>query len=169
MQARGTRTGPTRGPAPAGRTARLLAAERRIAFVAHLLDDLVAVPGTRSRVGLDPLIGLIPFLGDLVTAVVGAWIVLEAARFRMPPVVVARMVVNVVVDFVFGIIPFLGDLLDFGFKSNSRNLDLFHRYATDPGADTASHTAFFAGLLLVFVGLGWAALVLVSRLLTLVF
>ena len=73
----------------AGRTERVLAAERRIGYVAHMLDDLVAVPGTKSRVGLDPIIGLIPFLGDIVTSLVAMWIVVEAARFKLPGIVLA--------------------------------------------------------------------------------
>jgi hypothetical protein len=162
-----TSAGKPGGPDPraAGRTAAVLASERRIAFVAHLLDDLVVVPGTSARVGLDPLIGLIPVVGDLVAAVMGAWIVLESARFRVPGIVMARMIVNTFVDFVVGLIPFVGDILDFGFKGNRMNLELFHRYALDPGEDTSGHWAFILGLLAVFVGLAWLGLLLAARML----
>jgi len=141
----------------------VLAAERRIAAVAHVLDDLVTVPGTNSRVGLDPIIGLIPVVGDLVAAAVGAWIVLEAVRFKVPGIVMVRMILNTFVDFVIGLIPFLGDILDFGFKGNRMNLELFHRYALDPGEDTSGHWAFVLGLIAVFVGLAWLGIVLVAR------
>jgi hypothetical protein len=150
------------------RTARVIAAERRIAAIAHLLDDLVRVPGTGARVGLDPLIGLIPFLGDIVSGLVSAWIVIEAARFRLPPVVLVRMIMYAMVDFTIGLIPFLGDLFDVGFKANVRNLELFHRHATDPGASTAGSTALVAGVALVFAGMIWVGLVVVSRFLQLV-
>lgn len=160
-----SRPGRSGGPDPrtAGRTAAVLAAERRIAWVAHLLDDLVAVPGTSARVGLDPVIGLIPIVGDLVAAVVGAWIVLEAARFRVPGIVMVRMILNTFVDLVIGLIPFLGDLLDFGFKGNRMNLELFHRHALDPGEDTSGHWAFVLGLVAVLAGLGWLGLMLAAR------
>jgi hypothetical protein len=157
----------TAGPDPraGARTAAVLAAERRIAWVARLLDDLVSIPGTNIRVGLDPVMGLIPVVGDLVAAVVGAWIVLEASRFRVPGIVLVRMVLNTFVDFVVGLVPLLGDVLDFGFKGNRMNLELFHRYALDPGEDTSGHWAFLLGLVAILVGLAWLGLVLAARML----
>ena len=155
-------------PGDARRTERVIAAERRIGAGAHLLDDIVRVPGTNARVGLDPIIGLVPFLGDIVSGIVSAWIVVEAARFRLPTVVLLRMIMNAGVDFTVGLIPFLGDLFDLGFKANTRNLELFHRHASDPGASTAGSTALVAGVALVFVGMIWAGIVLISRFLSLV-
>ena len=152
-----------------GRTERVLAAERRIAAVAHLLDDIVRVPGTSVRLGLDPIIGLVPFLGDLTSGIVSAWIVIEAARFRMPGVVLAQMIMYATVDFLIGLIPLLGDVFDFGFKANTRNLALFHRYAVDPGASTASSWALVGGVALAFAGLLWLGIVLVGQLLSAVF
>ena len=149
----------------ADRHARAAAAERRIAAVARVLDDLVEVPGTGRRVGLEPLLGLIPIGGDLLGALANGWVVLEAARFRLPRVVLARMVVNVVADLLLGAVPVLGDLVDFGFKASSRNLELFRRHAREPDADTRSHAAFLAGLLLTAVGVAWIVLVLLSRVL----
>jgi hypothetical protein len=163
----GRHTGARTDPDAGTRSNRVRAAERRIGAVAHVLDDLVTVPGTDRRVGLDPVIGLVPFLGDVTSALVAAWIVLEAARFRLPGVVLARMVVNAIADLLLGLVPLLGDVFDFGFKANTRNLELFHRHATDPGASTAGHTAFLAGLLLAFVGIALIAAVLLGRLLAL--
>jgi len=152
-------------PGAGRRTERVLAAERRIAAVAHLLDNLVRIPGTRHRVGLDPVIGLIPFVGDFAGAVVSAWIIIEATRFKLPGIVVIRMVIYAVADFLVGLVPFLGDLVDVGFKANTRNLELFHRHAVDEGASTSSSWALVAGLLLAFGGLVWLAIVLLSRIL----
>jgi len=151
-----------------GRTDRVLAAERRIGAVAHLLDDIVRVPGTGVRIGLDPIIGLVPFLGDLTNGLISAWIVIEAARFRLPGVVLAQMIMYATVDFLIGLIPILGDVFDFGFKANTRNLELFHRHAVDPGASTASSWALVGGVVLAFVGLLWLGFVLISRLLSIV-
>ena len=139
-------------------------AEARIGRVTHLLDDLVAVPGTGQKVGLDPVIGLIPILGDGVAALVGAWVILEAARFGIPRVVLARMVVNLLVDLALGMIPLLGIVLDVVSRSNSANLALFKRHALDPDATTAGHRAFFVGLALVIVGAIWLVAILVLRL-----
>jgi Domain of unknown function (DUF4112) len=147
-------------------TARITAAERRIAAVTRLLDDLVTVPGTRHRFGLDSVIGLIPVVGDFASAAVGVWVIAEAARFKLPPVVLARMVVNTVVDFLIGAIPIVGDVFDFVLKSNSRNLELFRRHATDPGASTSGHRAFLAGLALLLVGGLWLLAIAIGSVLS---
>jgi hypothetical protein len=138
--------------ARSGRADRVRAAEARIRWLALLSDDLVRIPGTDRRFGIKPVLGLIPGIGDVAGAAPGVLLLLEAVRFRLPTVVLARMVVNVAVDFVIGLIPVLGDLFDFGFKANMRNVELFRRHATDPGASTIEHTRFLAGLLLVAVG-----------------
>jgi len=136
--------------------------------VTRVMDELIEVPRTGGRrFGLEPVIGLIPLVGDAATGLVGAWVVAEAARFQLPRVVLARMVVNVIVDLVLGLVPVIGDLLDFAFKANTRNLELFRRYALDPGAPTGSHRAFVAGLLLVVFGGAWLLLALLGRLLSL--
>ena len=146
----------------ASRTERFRAAERRIERVTHALDELVGIPGTPVKVGLDPIIGLIPVVGDAVAGIVGAWVIGEAVRFGIPRIVLARMVVNLVIDLAIGAIPFLGDLFDFAFRSNSANLELFRRHALDPGASTRGEQAFFAGLLLVLVGIAWLLLLAVG-------
>lgn len=142
----------------ASRAERFRAAERRIGRVTHALDELVGIPGTPVRVGLDPIVGLLPVVGDAVAAAVGAWVIAEAVRFGIPRIVLARMVVNLVFDLAIGAIPFLGDLYDFAFHSNSRNLALFRRHALERDASTRGDQAFFAGLLLLMVGVVWLVL-----------
>lgn len=146
---------------------RIEEAERRIATVARVLDELVTIPGTRQTIGVDSVVGLIPGVGDIASAAVGAWVILEAARFRLPGIVLARMVVNTIVDLAVGAIPLVGDVFDIVFRSNARNLALFRRHATDPGASTAEHRAFLVGLALILVGLGWLAIVALGWLLSL--
>ena len=137
------------------RRERFGSAERRIGRVTKVLDELFEVPGTSFKVGLDPIIGLIPVAGDAVAALVGGWVILEAARFGIPRVVLARMVLNLSVDLAIGLIPLIGDLTDFVFTSNSRNLDLFRRHALDPEASTRGQQALFVGLALLIVGIIW--------------
>lgn len=153
-------------PPVTSRQGRVRAAETRIRWLAVLLDDLIELPGTGRRIGLGPVVGLVPVVGDLIAAAPGAWLILEAARFRLPPSVLARMVVNLVVDLVVGAVPVIGDLFDFGFKSNLRNLELFRRYASDPGASTRPHRMFLGGILLVALGLvaalGWLVVALIG-------
>lgn len=146
MAVRGEVIGPSRAE-------RFAAAEQRIGRVTRVLDELVSVPGTPIKVGLDPLIGLIPVAGDALAALVGSWVILEASRFGIPRVVLGRMIVNLAVDLGIGAIPLLGDIYDVAFRSNRRNLDLFRKHALDPDASTRGEQAFLVGLVLLLVGI----------------
>jgi hypothetical protein len=137
------------------RAERFRDAERRIGFVSRLMDDLVPIPGTSHRIGLDPVLGLVPGAGDLVAAIAGGWIIVEATRFGIPGVVLLRMAWNTAVDLVVGAVPVLGDLFDVAFRSNRRNLELFRRHALDPAASTAEHWTFVAGLVVLAGGMLW--------------
>lgn len=95
----------------------------------RLLDGAFRVPGTRFRFGLDPLLGLVPGLGDIVTPVFAVAVLLEAWRRRVPAIVQARMLLNVAVDAAVGAVPLAGDLWDAIWKANSRNLALLERHA----------------------------------------
>jgi Domain of unknown function (DUF4112) len=149
------------------RTARLDAAERRIAMMTRIFDNAVEVPGTGRRFGLDPIIGLIPVVGDLAGAIASFWIIGEAAKFKLPTIVLARMVVYASLDMLLGAIPLIGNVLDFFSKANDRNLELFRRHASDPDASTADTRLFFIGLGVLFIGLAWLTLELFRWLLSL--
>jgi hypothetical protein len=110
--------------------ARTLAALRKWSV---LLDSAFRVPGTNLTFGLDPILGLIPGLGDLTTPLFAGLLLLHAVRLRIPRVVQLRMLMNAAIDLVIGAIPLAGDLFDFGWKANVRNLALLERYA-QPGA-----------------------------------
>lgn len=105
-----------------------LSVRRRIEAMESLLEGLFVIPGTNRRVGLDSLVGLIPVVGDLATAAMGAWIVWEARNLGMPKWQLARMAANVGVDTLIGAVPFAGDLFDFLFKSNTKNLRIIRRH-----------------------------------------
>ena len=110
---------------PSGRTCpdrgRLTARMQRMAF---LLDSAIAIPGTKVQFGLDPLIGLIPVVGDAVSMLLSFYIVFLAWRIGVKRSILALMVLNVLVDFVMGLTPVLGDVADAVFKANLRNLKL---------------------------------------------
>ena len=113
---------------------------RRVARLAHWLDDRFRIPGTGRRVGVDGLLGLIPGIGDTATTLVAAYIVLEAARLGVPKRTIARMLANVGVDFVIGLVPLVGDLADLAWKANRRNARLLHDHLTSEPAATRSST-----------------------------
>jgi Domain of unknown function (DUF4112) len=100
---------------------------RRLEALGSLLDSRFRLPGG-FRFGLDPLIGLVPGVGDGISAIVSLYIVLEAYRLGASRGTLARMLLNVGLDLGVGIIPIIGDVADFAFKSNRRNLDLLRRH-----------------------------------------
>ena len=137
--------------------------ERRILRISKVMDDLVTMPGTGGRrFGVDPILGLIPVIGDAISAIPGIYLIAEAARFRLPPVVLARMTFNTMIDLSIGIIPIIGDIFDFFSKSNARNLALFRQYALEPETSTGPHRAFFAGLALILIGTVWLTISILS-------
>lgn len=101
---------------------------RRIEAMEAMLEGLFVIPGTNRRVGLDSLVGLIPVVGDLATAAMGAWIVWEARNLGMSKWQLTRMAANVGFDTVVGAIPFAGDVFDFLFKSNTKNLRIIRKH-----------------------------------------
>lgn len=117
---------------PVDRTERERAALRRSRSVARLLDDAVRVPGTQRRVGLDPMLGLLPLGGDAIGALLSLYVVVEAYRIGAPMGVLVRMLGNVLADFLIGIVPLVGDLFDAAWKANTRNVKLLEDYVEGP-------------------------------------
>ena len=132
----------------------------RLRRLGYLLDNSIAIPGTRYRIGLEAIIGLVPGLGDLVGGGFSAWIILQAARLGAPPPLLARMGWNLLVDAVVGAVPLLGDIFDAGFKANMRNLALLDRHVEGPAASHRASRRFIAvlALLLVLLLVGAATL-----------
>jgi len=105
----------------------------RLEWLAHLLDTALVIPGTRIRFGLDGLLGLVPGIGDAITAGISFWIVYEARRLGVPVRLVARMVGNVMVDGALGSAPVIGDAFDMVWRANRRNVTLVRDHLTRHG------------------------------------
>jgi hypothetical protein len=113
-----------------GLTSRMSHEERlaQVRWLASLMDDRFAVPGTKLRFGWDSILGLFPGLGDVLTSLISLLIVHHAWQTGASRFTIARMVGNVGIDFLVGAIPFVGDLFDFAFKANRRNARLLERH-----------------------------------------
>jgi hypothetical protein len=131
-----------------------------------LLDSAFHVPGTRLTFGLDPILGLIPGLGDLTTPFFSALLLLHAVRLRIPRVVQLRMLLNAAIDLAIGFIPIAGDLMDFGWKANVRNLALLEQYAHPGTKATADDWAFVTVVLLLLAVIAVIPLVFAAWLLS---
>lgn len=116
------------------------------------LDRVRTLARVLDRYFVDPIIGLvIPGGGDILGSLLGIYTVMIAARRKVSPVIIARMLMNLAGDAVIGFIPFLGDLLDFGFKANTRNVQLLEEAAIHNGRATAKDWAMVIGAGLAFV------------------
>jgi hypothetical protein len=101
---------------------------RRLEAMEGLLERAFVLPGTNYRIGLDAAIGLVPVIGDLIAAAMGAWIVWEARNLGMGKFQLLRMGSNVAFDTVLGAVPIIGDAFDIAFRSNTRNLRIVRRW-----------------------------------------
>lgn len=132
--------------------------------VARALDSALPVPGTSFRFGLDPILGLIPGVGDLVSPLFTVGILFQARDLGVPRIVQLRMIFNVAIDVLTGFVPLIGDLFDFAWKANNLNMALLDRHAYEEHKPSAGDWAFVAmcvALVVViaavpFLLLGWA-------------
>src|SRR5216110_11603 len=121
-------------------------------WLALIMDDFLRFPGTKFRFGLDPIIGLLPGIGDVASAIISASAFVYAARYGLPKILLARMAMNILVNEVVGIILGLGDAFSFWFKSNVRNYELLRRYSAAPTRSRRSDWIFLVAVLsLLFV------------------
>ncbi|PSP75337.1 hypothetical protein BRC86_03540 [Halobacteriales archaeon QS_3_64_16] len=124
------------GGIPTDVSPRERAALERTRTVARLLDSAIPVPGTNYRVGLDSIVGLLPVSGDIVTGVIGLYIIAEAGLVGAPRNVLGRMVFNILVDVLIGSVPAIGDLFDAAWKANLKNVELFEEYLESDGIES---------------------------------
>jgi hypothetical protein len=141
----------------------------RLRGIATVLDDAVRIPGTRIRFGLDALLGLLPGAGDAVTGAVAAYAIVLAARLGAPPVVIARMTMNVLIDVATGTIPVLGDIFDVGWKANRKNVQLLERYQAQPQKVKQGSWLMVIAMLLVILAAIVGVIYIVARLLQAIF
>lgn len=112
------------------------AARERLILLTRLMDSAISVPGLRTRVGLDALLGVIPVVGDLASAAIGIFMVLQARELGASRWLQARMVANLVLDTAVGAVPVAGDLFDVYFKAHTRNLKLLQKALGEPYVDS---------------------------------
>jgi len=128
----------------------------RLERLAWLLDSAIPIPGTRLSIGLEALIGLVPFLGDLVGVLLSSYILGEAARLGASRSVLARMTFNIALEGLVGLIPLAGDVFDAAWKANQRNVRLLGAWLERPARAERASRAFVVGI--VFALAAFAAL-----------
>ncbi|MEG4344196.1 DUF4112 domain-containing protein [Microcoleus sp. A003_D6] len=125
-----------------------VASLRRIRRISHLLDNAIPIPGTKYRIGLDPILGLIPGGGDLVSSIFAGYVVFKSAQMGVPQETLVKMAANIVFDTVAGTVPVAGDLLDVAWKANVKNIELLDAHLGSPEQGKKADWLFVAALLL---------------------
>ena len=129
----------------------------QLAALARWMDSAFEIPGTGIRIGFDPILGLVPGLGDALTTLVSVYILGAARRYGVPRVTLLRMAANIAIDLVLGSVPIFGDMFDVFWKANVRNVALLEKHVTATPAERrrakASDWFFLAGLALMLVAL----------------
>jgi hypothetical protein len=104
------------------------AVRNRVEAMEKVLERAFVIPGINRPIGIDSIVGLIPVVGDIVTALMGAYIVWEARNLGMSKLQLTRMAANVGIDTALGAIPFAGDVFDFFWRSNTKNLKIIRKH-----------------------------------------
>jgi hypothetical protein len=130
--------------------------EPGLELVSLLMDGVFRIPGLGIRFGLDPIIGLIPGLGDAIGCFISLYIVAAARRYGVSRATLARMGANIVIDYLVGVVPVVGDVFDVFWKSNQKNVALLRRHVSATPNELCRHrwtdVLFLTGLVLVLVG-----------------
>jgi hypothetical protein len=125
---------------------------KQVNTLAWLMDNSLALPLVNYRVGLDPLIGLIPGVGDIIGAIVSSFIVVQAVRMGVPSPILAQMVTNIAIESLVGIVPIVGDFFDATFKANVRNVELLNQVAGTSPSERAHSAVVGKGIIAGIVG-----------------
>ena len=138
-------------------------------FLAEWLDQRFTIPGTSIRIGLDPILGLIPGIGDMIANLAGSAILLIAAQYGLPKIVLLRMGLNVALNAMIGAIPVFGDVFSIWFRSNVKNAQLLERYVSAEGRASTSGTwllviAVIGGIIVLLIAILLATVWLAKQL-----
>ena len=125
-------------------------------FVSLVMDRLIRIPGLKKRLGLNPIVDLVPGFGDIAAALVSVSVLVYGIRRGIPKIVLGRMALNVLINEVVGLIPLVGSVFAFWFRANTRNYEMIRGHLDSPGRSTRGDKIFVSVILglIVLVILG---------------
>jgi hypothetical protein len=146
---------------------------RRLRRFSYLLDSAIRIPGTPYRIGIDPLLDILPIGGDFIGAALSIYIVFEAARMGVSRPILVQMVSNILLDTVIGTVPVLGTVVDAVWKANGKNIDLLETELNIPQSEKKADWLFLAlligGLLIAIVVLAAISVMILRWIWTAIF
>jgi|TARA_B110000914_G_C15404054_1_gene418644 hypothetical protein len=99
----------------------------RLKLLGNRLDEIITIPGTKYKIGIDPIIGIFPVIGDLLGSILSIYIIYSGSKMGVSAQVIAKMSLNLGIDFTVGLIPVFGDIFDMGWKANKKNIELIEK------------------------------------------
>jgi uncharacterized protein DUF4112 len=122
-------------------------------FVSLVMDRLIRIPGLKKRLGLNPIVDLVPGFGDIAVALVSVSVIVYGIRRKVPKIVLGRMALNVLINELVGLIPIIGSAFAFWFQANTRNYQLIRGHVDTPGRSTKGDKIFVSVVfaLVIFV------------------
>ncbi len=151
---------------PAAKLAKL----EHLRSLSVLWDESLRIPGTNFRVGLEAIIGFLPFGGDAIGILLSCYILFHAVQFRLPQSILLRMALNILIDGVIGTVPIIGDLFDSTWKANTRNVNLLEKHLQNPRSSHSANRRFIvllgAGVFVVLLMLALVSVMLIKLLLS---
>jgi hypothetical protein len=99
----------------------------RLKLLGNRLDEIITIPGTKYKIGVDPIIGIFPVIGDLLGSIISIYIIYSGSKMGVSSQVIAKMSINLGIDFIVGLIPVFGDIFDMGWKANKKNIELIEK------------------------------------------
>jgi hypothetical protein len=111
------------------------------------MDRLIRIPGFKKRLGLNPIVDLIPGFGDIAVALVSVSVIIYGIRRKVPKIVLGRMALNVLINEIVGLVPILGSAFAFWFQANTRNYHLIRGHIDTPGRSTKRDKIFVSVIL----------------------
>ena len=119
----------------------------RLKLLSNRLDEIITIPGTKYKIGIDPIIGTIPIIGDLLGSIISIYILYSGSKMGLSSRIIAKMSLNIGFDFVLGLIPIIGDIFDMGWKANKRNVKLIENNINKSDENIALNNLIVATLI----------------------
>ena len=123
----------------------------RLKVLSNRLDEIIIIPGTKYKIGIDPIIGAIPIIGDLLGSIISIYIIYSGSKMGLSSRVVIKMGMNIGLDFVVGLIPIFGDIFDMGWKANKKNIELIEKNITPTSENNTLSNLIIATLTILIL------------------
>ena len=123
----------------------------RLKLLSERLDDLIKIPGTNQKIGIDAIVGVIPSLGDFIGVIFSTYIMYSGIKMGVSSKIVIKMATNIALEFIIGSIPIIGDIFDALWKANKRNVELIEEVTIENQENYRLNYLIMASLIIIIL------------------